>query len=369
MRIAFDQQVFLLQEYGGISRYVCSLAKELSLIPDSKVKIFAPLHFNRQIGQLSNSDLVWGWRLHSIPKTSRLVVSLSKSIAHLAIRNFHPNIIHETYFTKVDFLPKGSRRVITVYDMIHEKFASIWPGSEVTTEAKKAAVIRADHVICISESTRRDLLELFDVPERKVSVVHIGYDLLVPVAVCDDSLNKLTYTPYLLYVGSRSGYKNFKGLLRAVAASPFLKSNFSIICFGGGGLTKEEMSLINELNLDVSRIKQIGGGDHILARLYQLAAVFVYASLYEGFGIPPLEAMSLGCPVVCSNTSSIPEVVGDAGEYFDPNITESIGYAIESVVQSPARRSELVEKGYMRCAMFSWGRCASETLSIYRGLM
>ena len=129
------------------------------------------------------------------------------------------------------------------------------------------------------------------------------------------------------------------------------------------------MMLIDELGLDLRKIQQIGGGDDVLAYLYQSAEAFIYPSLYEGFGIPPLEAMSLGCPVICSNTSSLPEVVGDAGEYFDPNNMESIRSAIETVMQSQARRDEFVQKGRERCAIFSWARCAEETMTIYRGLM
>lgn len=368
MRVAFDQQMFLLQEYGGITRYVCSLAKGLALFPDAAVKIFAPLHFNSHLEQLKDSNLVWGWRAPHIRGTGRLIVSVSPYLARQGMRNFHPDVIHETYFSSIDFVPAGAKRVITVYDMIHERFASLYPESSVTTAAKKIAVTRADHVICISESTRRDLLDLFNLPENKVSVVYLGYDMLAPSEVVNAMLPEIALPPYLLYVGSRGGYKNFEGFLRAVASSEFLKRNFLIVCFGGGKLTRNEVALIEELGLDEGNIRQIGGGDDVLARLYRDAEAFIYPSLYEGFGIPPLEAMSLGCPVICSNTSSIPEVVDDAGEYFDPGNTVSICAAIENVMQSRTRRGELVEKGRKRCALFSWERCASETMSIYRSL-
>jgi glycosyltransferase involved in cell wall biosynthesis len=369
MRIAFDQQVFLLQEYGGISRYVCSLANSMSISPETTVKIFAPLHFNRYLEKLSPNALVLGKRAPRIPKTGRLISAMSVHLAHMSIKKFRPDIVHETYFSHVDFVPKGAKRVITVYDMIHERFASTWPGSEVTTAAKKEAVTRADHVICISESTRRDLLELFDIPEHKVSVTYLGFDALTSEKKIASTLTESSHPPYLLYVGGRGGYKNFEGLLRAVANSQFLKNTFSIICFGGGVFTKGEMSLIEELGMKSTKVRQIGGEDDILANLYLGAEAFICPSLYEGFGIPPLEAMSLGCPVICSDTSSLPEVVGDAGEYFDPGNIESICSAIERVVQSQTRRDELVEKGRKRCTIFSWECCANETLSIYRSLM
>lgn len=367
LKIAFDQQVFLLQEYGGISRYFCSLAKEMALISDAKVRIVAPLHFNRHLRQISSSGLVWGRRVAQIPKTFRLIRFLSENLSRLAIKSFHPDIVHETYFATTDFLPKGAKRVLTVYDMIQEKHVASFSG-DVTTVAKKSAVLRADHVICISENTRKDLLELFDIPEHKVSVVHLGYDALVPTELLENVLPKTALAPYLLYVGSRGGYKNFEGLIRAIVCSKYLKENFSVICFGGGEFRAEEINLFNELGLNLEQIRQIGGGDNVLAKLYEGADAFIYPSFYEGFGIPPLEAMSLGCPVICSDTSSLPEVVGDAGEYFDPANSESICCAIEKVLQSQGRRAELVQKGYRRCMNFSWEKCASETMSIYRSL-
>lgn len=365
MRIAFDQQVFLLQEYGGISRYVCNLGTHLALRPDLSVRIVAPLHFNGHLEALPKG-LPWGWRVPSIPKAFRLICATSEALARPMMRAFRPDIVHETYYSHAGFAPRRSRRVVTVYDMIHEKFASTFSNSHLTSEPKKAATMRADHVICISESTRRDLIEIFGVPEDKVSVVHLGYHELLPSGkMTADMLPD----PYLLYVGGRSGYKNFSGLLRAVANSSALKNDFSIVCFGGGPLGPDELSLIRELGFPEGRIRQFGGGDDVLADLYQNATAFVCPSLYEGFGIPTLEAMSLDCPVVSSNTSSLPEVVGDAGEYFDPNDLDSMRAAIEAVVLSPDRSCELVESGRKRCASFSWTRCASETLAVYRSLM
>ncbi len=369
MRVAFDQQVFLLQEYGGISRYICSLAKELALLPEASAKIIAPLHFNGNLSQLGNSDLVSGRRAPKIPKTFRFISAASTALAHMAIRRLHPDIIHETYFSRADFKPRGVKRVVTVYDMIHEKFAQTMPQSQLTTSAKRISTTRADHVLCISHSTQRDLIELFGIPAEKTSVVHLASDQLSATAGARESVSSMTARPYLLYVGSRGGYKNFDGLLRAYASSSYLQHHFNIVSFGGGGFDKREHDLRESLGIRRENLVQVGGGDEILAALYEKAAAFVYPSLYEGFGIPPLEAMSLGCPVILSNTSSLPEVVGDAGEYFDPADIESMRVAIEAVLQSQSRQGELVAAGYSRNAMFSWQRCARETYSVYQGLL
>ena len=117
------------------------------------------------------------------------------------------------------------------------------------------------------------------------------------------------------------------------------------------------------------QIIQLSGDDNILAFLYKKAAAFVYPSLYEGFGLPPLEAMANNCPVISSNTSSMPEVIGDAGEYFNPQIVEEIALAIEKVVYSPIRSQELIEKGQKRLTQYSWKDCAEKTLDIYKSIV
>lgn len=366
LRIAFDQQVFLLQEFGGISRYICSLSEALSCNEDVAVSIFAPLHYNGHLERLSRA-LARGRRIPRISKTAKPVFALSAFLARRAIRHFRPDIVHQTYYSTNAFAPAGARRVITVYDMVSERFAEEFGGSRFT-DTKRIAVSRADHVLCISESTRRDLIELFGIPVERTSVVYLGYDeLAAPFSAQKSTQNGSR--PYLLYVGSRGGYKNFAGLMWAFASSSYLKSGFSVMCFGGGGFSSDELALFRQLQLSEVHVRQIGGNDGMLASIYANAAAFVYPSLYEGFGIPPLEAMSLGCPVICGNTSSIPEVVGDAGEYFDPNDTESMRVAIEAVLQSTGRSQELVAKGHARRSLFSWQRCARETLDVYRSIL
>lgn len=369
LKIVFDQQVFLLQEYGGISRYVCSLARELAAMADMRARIVAPLHFNGNLDGMGRQDLICGRRFPRIPKTVRMVSAVSTGLAHLEMRRFAPDIVHETYFSTADFRPGRARRVVTVYDMIHEKFSATLPQSHLTTQAKRSAVMRADHVLCISQSTRNDLIEIFGVAPEKTSVVYLSSDVMAADAAARATvLTAIGSRPYLLYVGSRGGYKNFLGLLRAYAASDYLVRNVAIVAFGGGALSADERAAMADLGIARENVVQIGGADAILAALYEKALAFVYPSLYEGFGIPPLEAMSLGCPVISSNTSSLPEVVGDAGEYFAPEDDESMRAAMESLLQSPSRRAELIAAGYRRVEQFSWRRCAEETSAIYRSL-
>ena len=155
-------------------------------------------------------------------------------------------------------------------------------------------------------------------------------------------------------------------MLQAYAASPKLSEDFDVICFGGGGFTADEINQFSGLGISGKRIHQLAGDDTVLAEHYRAASVFIYPSLYEGFGIPPLEAMSFDCPVVCSNVSSIPEVVGNAAEMFNPYEVDAIRLAIERVVTDDRLRQTLIERGRERIKVFSWERCARETLDVYR---
>jgi glycosyltransferase involved in cell wall biosynthesis len=369
LKVAFDQQVFLLQEYGGISRYICSLARELALIPDVQTQVVAPLHFNRNLATLEH---VAGTR-HLLPRVNtklfRLVAFASKHLAHQSISRFKPDILHETYYSFDEYRPFGAKRVLTVYDLIHERYPCLFERSHMTTGPKKAAAQRADHVVCISESTRRDVIEYCGVAPEKTSVIYLGVDVEF-IQASERVAGRLgSPRPYLLYVGARGGYKNFGRLLRAFAGSARLKAEFDLVCFGGGALRTDELQAASELGLRQGQLSHRGGGDALLAQLYCEAEALVYPSLYEGFGIPPIEAMAVGCPVITSNTSSLPEVVGDAGEYFDPNDEGSITQAIERVTSSPTRRAELVAIGSQQYRKFTWEKCARETHEIYRKLL
>ena len=247
--------------------------------------------------------------------------------------------------------------------MIHEKFADHFPASDHTRDLKRLAVLRASHIVCVSENTRRDLIEIIPEAEGKTSVTRLGFDSFArptPDSVAPETC------PYILYVGDRRGYKNFQRLLQAYAASSLPRGGIALLCFGGGRFDRDEVEAISALGLDQRHVRQTAGDDAQLGRYYGHAAAFIYPSLYEGFGIPPLEAMSAGCPVLCSDRSSIPEVCGDAAHYFDPEAVDAIRHAMERIVEHPEYRAELVARGDARLPHFSWEQCAAQTLDVYR---
>jgi len=367
MRIAIDYQTFCNQPYGGISRYFERLAEHL-LLAQEEVAVFAPLHRNIYLNELSDG-VVHGYNVNRyIPRSEGLMLPINHFFAKRAIKQWKPSVVHETFYSSVSSAPVSCPVVITVYDMIHELFSDHFQTNDKTSEIKRMAISRAAHVICISESTRRDLLSLFDIDEKKVSVIHLGVDRFKAANKVEIYQN-LTKRPYILYVGGRWAYKNFRAFIRAIASSAKLQKDFDIIAFGGGGFSRAELTLISELGFQADQIRQLGGDDKLLGSLYEQAAAFVYPSLYEGFGLPPLEAMAHGCPVVSSNRSSMPEVIGDAGMYFDPNEIEDIVLAIESVVYSAGKSQALVELGKKRLDQFTWERVARQTLDVYRSLI
>jgi len=365
MRILYDSQIFSSQVYGGISRYFIELIRRMDNREGVDAKIMAPLYINSYVRELNNC-IMSGLHFPHIPKIGRLLKAFNQIASRKRIGGLLPDIVHETYYSdNPPIMCEGAKTVITVYDMIHERFPQYFSARDMTAQIKKRAVERADHVICISETTRKDLLEITGINPDKVSAVHLGFNLTVTQEEHDEiAIN----SPYLLYVGERGGYKNFVRLLKAYGKNPTLHKDYKLVCFGGGKLTQTEQQLRKKLGLSKDRLFWLGGSDRILARLYHHAAAFVYPSLYEGFGIPPLEAMSYGCPVVCSNGGSIVEVVGEAGEYFDPYDEDAISHAIEQIISSQKRTDALRALGKKRIICFSWDACADETYKIYKSL-
>ena len=204
-------------------------------------------------------------------------------------------------------------------------------------------------------------------PKSKVSVVYLASEL--DEGMIRDDAPPLDM-PYFLYVGARTGYKNFDGLLEAFAHATRKRNDFCLAVVGAPFLP-EERQRIETLGLS-ERIRHLPvADDPSLARLYHGSLALIYPSHYEGFGIPPLEAMACGTTVIASNRSSLPEVVGDAGLSFDPTApqaVEELAAHMLRLIDDPAERARLIARGRVQAAKFSWDRAASQTVEIYRTL-
>ncbi len=369
LRVHYDSQIFAAQAFGGISRYFASLTLAMQHLPDVQARIVVPLHVNAYLAPLPK-PCVWGRRSPStLPKPAVRIASLLACAAMQAARP--SDILHRTYYYPLCHLPGRARNVLTVYDMIHEKYPQHFSPRDPIARWKKLAIAKADRIICISEHTRKDLLALnHQVQPERVAVTHLGFDPmdhLLPATPAAEfrAMAMGADRPYILFVGSRGGHKNFAGLLQAYAASPRLRDTVGLLCFGGGPFNAQENASIAQAGL-ATQVRQLGGPDATLAACYRHAALFVYPSLYEGFGIPPLEAMSLDCPVACSRSSSIPEVVGDAAALFEPTSIDDMRDTLESILDQPDDAARLVDRGRQRVGQFSWHRCAQATADIYR---
>lgn len=361
--IVYDHQTFALQQYGGISRYFCELASRVNRSDDFRSRVVAPMHFNDHLLECDAPRT----GLHVALRHARmgsLHRAANRLLGPTLIEATRPALIHKTYYGATTS-SRGRPQVVTVFDMIHELFADHFSPRDTTSDNKRLSVQQADRVLCISKSTASDLIRLFGVPPEKIAVTYLGFSDVfgAPPAAPDSSPHP---RPYLLYVGHRGGYKNFNTALRAYAGSRMLREQFDFITFGGFALSDDELSLARSLGLAPSQLHRLTGSDADLARAYRHARVFVYPSLYEGFGIPPLEAMSAQCAVACSNTSSIPEVVGEAAAMFDPLDVDSLRGVIEQVCLDDAVHARLVDAGLQQVRQFSWDRCARDTIAAYR---
>jgi len=368
LSILFDYQIFFHQEYGGISRYVIELASNLAAFDGTDVEIYGARHHNAYLQEPPPGVSVVGRKVaRSASKLSRavgLVGNAASFFAHASKAS--PTHIHQTYFYELFRPVSKATRIVTVYDMTHELFPKQFPAPMRTSRAKRRAVNQADHVICISESTRRDLVRLFDVSPEKVTAIPLGLSVrLAELAASGQTLAPIHQRPYILYVGQRGGYKNFDNFIKAFGSSPRLLRELDILCFGGGALSAEELDAVRRAGVDPARLRQLGGDDNLLAAAYQHARFLVYPSLYEGFGFPPLEAMALGCAVACSNTSSMPEVVGDTAITFDPRSVDDLARAMTTLADDEAARQRSRIAGAQRASLFTWQRCAESTRDLY----
>jgi len=363
MRIAYDHQIFTQQQFGGISRYFAELVPRLVALGESPL-IFAGLHRNEYLNTLSPGMVRGRFTPGIHGRLQRLRFRVNEAYMKRGMAQWKPDVIHETYYRSSVSGPKGTPVVVTVHDMVHELFPEEFPNQKVESDAKRKAVELAAHVICISRNTRDDLIRIFGVEPDKISVVHHGYEGIGSNCTAASSSKRM----YFLFVGHRGGYKNFRRLIEAAAGSG-IQRDFDILAFGGNRFSPEELKHLRALGYRDNQVRQIAGSDSLLASLYRGAHALVYPSIYEGFGLPPLEAMAQGCPVISSNTSSMPEVIGDAAEFFDPLDVEDMSRALSRIAFSDSRRSELIAMGLERIKQFSWDKTAAETRGVYQKIL
>ncbi len=362
LRVAFDHWIFTDQPRGGISRGFAGMIPhmhEVGIVP----KVTAPLYVADALRRVDRQD-VWGMHLPFSRPSQLVAKAIGRATSRPLARLFCAQVVHETYYSARPTAPAGVPVVLTVYDMIHELYPELFHATDSTLRNKPIALARADRILCISDHTRRDLLRFYPQVADKAMTVLFGFDANFSTAPEGQRVHP---RPFILYLGIRRSYKNFDGLLEAYAQSQLPSEGIDLICVGDGPLRPSEAALAERLGIG-DRVIQREADDGTLRRLYRDAILFAYPSLYEGFGIPPLEAMAAGCPVVAVRAASVPEVCGDAAEYGEPGDVGSLADALDRVALSPTHADALRKAGREQSGRFSWRRCAHETAAIYRTL-
>ena len=364
MKVSFDYSIFFHQKYGGVSRYFINLHKEF-LKQNIDAKIIAPIHNNLFLKDYLKTNTKNNY-LKGYPRfTRKLLKTYNHLFSKIQCNLDKPDIIHKTFYEKnISNNPK-TKRVLTVYDLIHEVYYEDY-NLRQNLRPKEIALKNIDKIICPSNKTKKDLINFYNIPESKIDVVYMGIHSFEKIY--DQNLTKV-HSPFILFVGDRKRYKNFSNFINAYSFSSKLQKDFKLVCCGGGKLTNSEISNITNLKINISNIIQIESNDNQLHYLYKKATALIFPSKYEGLGLPQLEAMSLGCPVISSDHEAIRESVGDAAVLFNPEEPEDIKFNIEKVLYSSSLLNELKVLGLERSKLFSWKKCANETLDIYNKLL
>lgn len=363
MKVLFDTQIFILQKHGGISRLFSELYREYTM-QDYGIEAFMPAFYadNMHAKEYNLPQRILFTTGHFKGKT-RFAKAFNNYSFRKSIKRINPDLIHPTYYEYPFNMLSSIPFVITVHDMIHEKFASTFFFHDKNiSEYKKKLAISARRIIAVSKATKNDLIECFNIDPSKIDVVYHGNSMVIENFLYskEDVLNK----PYILFVGQRSLYKNFLTFIKGCA--PILnKYDLDLLCVGGGNFTNIELEQCNKLGI-LKRVHQLTLNDKQLRVAYKNAIAFVFPSLYEGFGIPLLEAFSQGCPIIASDIPVFREIAGDAALYCDPGSYESIEHAIEQMISNEAMRQKYILKGKNKIKEYSWSRCALQTANVYK---
>jgi glycosyltransferase involved in cell wall biosynthesis len=280
-------------------------------------------------------------------------------------------------FHSPDFIPPlraSGRTVITIHDLAFLLYPHFLTKDSARYYGQiDRAVRRADRIIAVSETTKADLTRMLGTPEDKVSVIYEAAD---PLFQPEDRVSALEQVQalfdlpgdFILFVSTIEPRKNVTGLLRAYhRLREDYKLTPSLVLVGARGwLCGEVDELVDKLGIKPNCFFLGSVGSHDLSHLYNAARCLVHPAFYEGFGLPPLEAMACGTPVIVSNVSSLPEVVGDAALLVNPENDEEITVALWRLLTDASLWAELREKGLRRAAAFSWERAAQQTMAVYR---
>lgn len=289
----------------------------------------------------------------------------------------------EMLFNKCDllFVPahalpviRPKKSVVTIHDVGFERFPKVYPWYDIIYHkfAVWFAAKFSKKIITISEFSKREIMDVYNVAEEKIKVIHIGFDnkdfkVINDQKKIDQVLEKYKIKkPYLFYIGRLEEKKNIYNLVKAFSKAVYHKPEYKLVLVGNPGYGFERIEeLIKKKGLEKNIIMPGWVEQEHVPYLMNATEIFVFPSLYEGFGIPPLEAMACGVPVCCSNAASLPEVVADAAVMFNPKDVDDMYAKILSLINDKLLQFNLKQKGFERIKKFNWEKCAQETLKVF----
>lgn len=383
IRVLFDHQAFTAHTFSGVSKSFCELisafpnyvAPEISIVQSNNIHLKDSGLVNElqpaklDIQQFVSKNYFPGKghiyrimsNLHIIKGAER--INEDSSIRAIKTGNF--DVFHPTFFDSYFLRYLNSKPfVLTVHDMMPEIFPQYYGKNNPQILEKKKLVKRADAIVAISENTKKDLIDILNVPESKIHVIYHGAPIIKPSI--DEPIIK---ERYFLYIGTRNAYKNFTKTVYDFCEFSNNNPDIKLVCTGPK-FTMQEMDLFKRLNLS-DKISHIFVGDQDLPNLYSNAIAMIYPSLYEGFGMPILEAFACGCPTILNNKSCFPEIAGDAAVYFESDgVKSNLAGTLEKFVSlSSNQRNNIIEKSKKRLANFSWQKSACSLAELYESVI
>jgi alpha-1,3-rhamnosyl/mannosyltransferase len=380
MRIALDGTP-LLTPKTGVGKYTFELAaalKRLSELP--KVHLSYGIHWSARLIKRENANSQ-GAPYSGLPrKRFRWIPDpfkkwLKDTFIKCEFAIVKPDIFHATNYTGDSH---NIPLVITIHDLSYLRYPETLPAERLLWLEKylPRSLDAARHIIADSEFVKKEINALLGIPENRITSVRLGVgDTFKPQdnQILAKRLNKFDLKPkeYILSVGTLEPRKNLLSLLLAYERLPAsIQTRWPLVIVGMQGWKNRTIANGIALLERQGIIRLLGYvSDEILPFVYAGAALFVYPSIYEGFGLPPLEAMASGVPTVVSNRASLPEVVGDAGFCVDPHDVESLSQLLTSLLGDSRKRNQMIELGLERAKQFTWQACAEKTYAVYKNVL
>jgi glycosyltransferase involved in cell wall biosynthesis len=358
--VVFSHDAFF-QRYGGVSRCVVELMRHLDL-QGHDWRAFAGRygsHFLRMVQRAGQPNIAGSW---SADAPDRIIAGLRNEPKFFRfVSGLKDVVVHRSYYPVIDLLPARVRVVVTLHDMYWEASGAnrslrFWLQSRL----KRNALARADRIVCISHFTLDELTRYWPEFADKAEVIYHGV-----TAIGGGSPDKPTMHDRFIFVGDRGNRKNFEAAVAGLARSGL--ERHELLCVGGGAFSANEQAMIERYGLS-ARVSQSTADDETLAAYYSQSTALIYPSSYEGFGMPLLEAMIQGCPVIAARASCLPEIGGDAAIYADPYDHSAWGTAMRDIC-APTLRAKMIARGRERAKAFTWPEIAKRYAAVYRQLL